>query len=575
MTIEKTDLQNNRRMPELTLTRNTPAQKMPENKFSVPVLTADPEMLLKMTESVKGLARMDPPKLANSVLTILQAESEQAAGDVTTDQQINHHTAKQVLLLAELTRLLGKSSESSILNNLNASIAQYEAIANSFTSVSDVYDGLVEDLKELEKQLRAAKEKYGKATEALENAKTQLESLEKELKKHNPGSQEYMDLTQQIKDQKSVVVDKTVEAGAAEKNYNTAAETALVMSVAVDKKLAELVAAYDELSFIQAAVHAETKESAIGKYVELIAIILNLIGKNNDATVEAQRKLNEMIHNERLSDIDKQAEEIRKKNKTSGFLKKFLGIFGAVFGVVLSIAGIIFSLPSAGASTALTIVGLMFASLSLALATADVIMGAVTGFDETVTSKISNWLAEQITGLMTKKTLEKIDRLSRENNADNNAEIARLKNLAENVYPVIASTISSIIMLIPAIGMMTCSIIGAVRGVAAAANGIQRAMTIAMIASAIGSLIQTTGSAGLNIGISYIQQQVAEVFAKMKLTQNDIEHVNQMTALLQEQIQKMSDQILDINKTVLNVLKSRMDAVHYSQHNLRNAGLHA
>ncbi|EHG5995786.1 TPA: type III secretion system translocon subunit SctE [Escherichia fergusonii] len=576
MTIENTDLLSRRQMSEPTLTQSTSAQKMPDNKFSASVLTADPDMLLKMSESIKELVRMSPPKLANSVLTILQAEVEPAAEEGTTEQKISNHTAKQVLLLAELSRLMEKSNASTILNNLNASIAQYEAIANSFISISSVYDGLVDELKQLEMQLNEENEKYTKASAALTDAKTQLELLEAERGQYSEDSEEYKNISEKIVTQQNVVNEKMAEAVIAKNNYYMTERKVYSLSVQVENKLSELLTTYDRMSFVQSAVHADTRESAIGKYVELIATILNLIGKNNDATVENQRKLNEMIHKERLNKIEEHAAQIRKKNNASGILKKILGIFGFVVGVVLGVAGIVAAAPSAGAGSALSIVGIGLAVASLGLITADLIVGIATGFEKSASGIAMEKLTEALTKAFINNMLEKIDKLSREHNAENNEEIEFLKNMTEKVLPMVASIVSTVIFLLPSIAMILCTAGGALGStVNTLSSSIQKSVTTALKVSAIGAAVQIVTNAGLNTTSGIIQQQITKVIADLKLTQNDIEHVNQMTALLLEQLQKMSDQVRDINKTVLNVLKSRMDAAHSSLHNLRSAGLPA
>ncbi|MFP2429043.1 type III secretion system translocon subunit SctE [Enterobacter ludwigii] len=572
MTIENTVLQDRQRMSELKLTQNIPAQKMPQNKFSEPVLTADPEMLLKMSESVTDLARMEPPKLANSVLTILQDEAEQAAGDVSTDKQINNHTAKQVLLLAELSRLLAQSSESTILNNLNASIALMQATANAFKSVSSVYDGLVDDLKELKNQLSAAEEKYGKATEALKGAEEELESLQDERNHYEKDSDEYKAISEKIVKQQTVVDGKAVEARVAQENYNTITNNVLIMSVEVENKLAELMTAYDQLSFVQSSLHAETRDSAVGKYVELIATILNLIGKNNDKTIENQRKLTEMIHNERLKQIDNQATQITKKNSASGILKKIVGGLGIVFGAAISIVGVVAAVPTAGAASALTIAGCVLAFAGAALMVADAVMYCFSGFEKTVSGMLMEKLTDALTKAFVKNMIEKIDDLNRQHNPENAKEIAHLKNMTGNVLPLIAGIVSSIIVMIPSFLMIACTAGGAL---ASTAGQLSKGFQTLINASVYATVTQTVATGALNIAASELQYQSTKIIADMKLTQNDIEHVNQMISILVEQLQKVSDEVLDINKSVLHVLKSRMDAVHYNLHNLRSAGLPA
>lgn len=572
MTIEKTVLQDRQRMSELKLTQNIPAQKMPQNKFSEPVLTADPEMLLKMSESVTDLARMDPPKLANSVLTILQDEAEQAADDVSTDKQINNHTAKQVLLLAEMSRLLAKSSESTILNNLNASIAQMQSIANAFISVSSAYDGLDKELKELKNQLSAAEEKYGKATEALKGAEKELKSLQDERNHYEKDSDEYKALSEKIVKQQTVVDGKAVEAHAAQENYNTITNNVLIMSIKLENKLAELMTAYDQLSFVQSSLHAENRESAIGKYVELIATILNLIGKNNDKAIESQRKLTELIHNERLKQIDKQTTQITKKNSASGILKKIAGGVGIVVGVIMSIVGVVAAIPTAGAASALTIAGCCLVSAGALLMVADAIMYICTGFEKTVSGMLMEKLTDALTKAFIKNMIEKIDELERKHNPEDAKEIAHLKNMTGNVLPLIAGLVSSVIAMIPSFLMIACTAGGAL---ASSTGQLSQGLKTLIKASVFLTVSQTVVTGGLNITASALQQQSTKVIADMKLTQNDIEHVNQMISLLVEQIQKVSDEVRDINKSVLNVLKSRMDAVHSNLHNLRSAGLPA
>lgn len=576
MTIENTELLAGRRMSETTVTQNATAQKIPENKLSSPVLTADPEMLLKMSESMTELLRMNPPMLANSLSTILRTEVEETTGEGTTEQKITNHTAKQVFLLAELTRLMGKSSENTILNNLNASIAQYEAIANSYVAVSSEYESLLDNLKELKEELSAAKEKSDKADTALIEAEEQLASLLAERETYEPGSDSYKSLTKKIEAQQTIVDDKTAEANDARLNFNTAATNALTQSRRVDSKLTELIEAHNLLPSTLYAVHTQTKDSAIGKYIELIATILNLIGKNNDATVENQRKLNDMIHAERLQQIENQAAEIKKKNNASGILKKILGVFGFVAGVVLGVIGIIAAVPSAGAGSGLAIAGIALAALSIGLVTADLIVNICTGFEKSATGMLMEKLTKALTQAFINKMLTQIDKLSRENNADNNEEIERLKNLTEKVLPMIASIVSTVIFLLPSIAMVICTAGGALGSTASAlSSSVQKSVEIALKVSLIGTVTQILSNTGLNTAASIIQQQITKVIADMKLTQNDIEHVNQMTALLVEQLQKTSDQILDVNKTVLNVMKSRMDAVQYNLQNLRNTGLSA
>lgn len=572
MTIENSDLLARRRGIEPGFMQQVSTQKLPEHKNTAPVLTADPEMLLKMSEAMAELTKTSPPALAKSVATILQAEAEEIVENSTTEQQITHHTAKYVFLLAELTKLIGQATEGAILNNLNATIATYQAIANSFNNINNEYDKLVDQLKELEKALSAAKIQKDSDTEALKEAENTLSKLIAERNIYDVDSDEYQALTEEINTQQQIVYDKTAAAAASAETYKEMALNALQLEKTVGAKLDELLAAYNLMPIVQSSVNEATRSSAIGKYVELIASILSLIGKNNEATIDRQRALNELMFNERMKKIEEQQAQITKKSNASGVLKKIIGVFGLIAGAVLSIAGIVAAVPSAGAGSALSVIGIVLCSMSLGLLVIDAVYQCCTGFEKSMTSILMEKLTDALTKAFTKKLTETVDKLRSEHKVENEAEIARLMKWKDKVAPMLANILSTIIFMAPAILMMVFTLGGASK---VAVDTVKKGVLVAQKIALYFTPVQLGANASLNTASAIVQQQITNVIAELKLTQNDIEHINQLKELLAEQLQKTSEEMMNINKDVLNVLKGRMDAIHYGVTMARNTALSA
>ncbi|EKC3541175.1 type III secretion system translocon subunit SctE [Salmonella enterica] len=499
---------------------------------------------IDIPETIKKFADSNVPTLAKPNTALLTAENER---DIDKKEAKNH-TEKYILLLGELAKLTIKNSESMILNNLNAAIALNEANVEYYNSITAEYDALLNKSEELKIELEACSDKYHNAVNEKSQAQAKLSSLILERQSHILYSEEYESLSAQIQQTVVVVEEKTVVESERKQEYDTKKKEILSVLKQVENKMDELLVAYNKLTLMQTVVYEETKNNAISKFVELITEFLNLIGKNNEDVIESQHKLNEFLHTERIEKLNKQAEEIAKKSKASNIMKKILGVFGLLTGAIFAVVGLLTSIPSAGAGTVLSSLGLAIAIISLTFIAIDFAVEVNTGFEKSLTGILFEELNKLIKNLL--------DSGIGEDNDNSNSALA-----------TVISTIIFFSLTIALVGISSMAKATTVTG--------SKFIEYAIKLSTFGVLLQTIGTPAFNLSISVFNKQMSDYIAEMQLTQNDIQHVNQLKDVLIEQLKTTSEQILEVNKTVLNILNKRMKTIHFSYNKLRNSGLSA
>lgn len=284
-------------------------------------------------------------------------------------EQLNTE-GKLTLLLGQLMTLMGDVS----LSQLEARLATWRAMSESRKSMGEqISNEFKEALKEAEEATETYKEKldtfkslkaaHDAALKKLAIAETKLSSLSPE----DPGYAQA----------KAAVAQASKDAEQKEKEQKGAKEASLkAHDVAKDKSESadKLISKAQGLSVSPGLVAQHEKDNLtnVAKMTMLMAMFIELVGKNTEESFKNDMALFQALQEGRQKEMDKKSTEFQEETRKAEELNRVMGCVGKIVGALLTIVSVVAAAFTGGASLALAAVG-------LALMVADEIVKAATG----------------------------------------------------------------------------------------------------------------------------------------------------------------------------------------------------
>ncbi|PNM27310.1 hypothetical protein A6J66_001250 [Yersinia enterocolitica] len=544
-------------------------------------IQADVEMLLKGSEVIRSLTEGQPTL----------AKPSTAGKEQLTSQ------AKLTLLLGQMTQVASDVSEVDAKNNLAALIVSYTAMKATYTGLSDALEAAIDDLADAVEKLDTASDKLAEAKEQHQTAEKLLQELTDKLSQLTPEDSEYQE-TLLLKRQAEVNEKKTSgKLTQAEDTYKLALSTCATASDNANK-------AYNDVKETeknypsQFIASPEAKKNILGRFIELIAAMLQTVGENNAESIKSQSKLMKAVNDARLNELKETSNEIEEKQLAAAKLRKGLSIFAAIAGAILAIVSVIAAIPSGGMSLAGGI-GLALAITSAAFVATDIALQFTIDFSP------MSWLSDQINkgiSYIVKYTLAALVAYIAEESGASEEDIKK----AEEYCTLITSAIlTTVILILPSIvvgvGMSqaasraasaaaqvaqtsvnaattaavkaTTQVVQAtVESASKAATTMSKIIHLAQLVQAITAALNTVVSPTLNILAGVNEKEAADALADLGIDEGDIKHLSNIRKDLAKQSQAASEYSRELNQAMCSVLTERAQALQVGFHNIERLG---
>ncbi|WNH47715.1 MULTISPECIES: type III secretion system translocon subunit SctE [Stenotrophomonas] len=296
------------------------------------------------------LRRADMQRLVRAAV---QAQA-QATG--TTPPRMTPEAAMTLLAmqLSELVTTENSRSLSSQLELVKQRLAQRAAsaqeLAEAIRLAQEVVDGAMADMGAAEGELLAA-------AEALKEAEAEVKRLEKALAEALPEDQEA--LRAQLETAKG-------KAAEAQTRVDDGISTLVQASNALNKALADLEdfkSQADKLDpngsvSVRGDEKARTNAAALS---ELLAVLQEIIGKANDAKLEADTRLVQEVLRLREAENLRRSQEYQDELAKAEAAQKKMGCIGKIIGWVVTVVAVVAAPFTGGASMVLAGIGLALA----------------------------------------------------------------------------------------------------------------------------------------------------------------------------------------------------------------------
>lgn len=305
-------------------------------------------------DTVKGSDLATP----NLVLPTLKAQGEL------------NSSGKLALLLGQLAALLGDVSTSEMAGRLatwtammNAQKAMGEQLSlelqtalEEFEQATETYQSALSSLKTSKAVLNAANKKLIQAQAKLDGLSPEDAGYTQALSAHDQATNESMRAKQKVEQ--------------AEKTAMEAHDLVKPKAECADKLLTQAQGLGVKNEMVQKG--EQENLSGIAKLTLLMAMFVELIGKNGEKSLEKDLALFRALQDGRQKELDKKASEYQEEVRKSETLNYHMKWVGKLLGVLLAIGGVVAAAFTGGASLAFAVVG-------VALMVADEICQAASG----------------------------------------------------------------------------------------------------------------------------------------------------------------------------------------------------
>lgn len=544
-------------------------------------IQADVEMLLKSSELIRSLTESQPALVKPST-----------AGK----EQLTSH-AKSILLLGQMRQVASDVADVEVNNNLAHSIVRYTAMNATYTGLSDALEAAIDDLADAVEKLDTASDKLAEATEQHQTAERLLQELTNKLSQLTPEDSEYQE-TLLLKQQAEVNEKKTSgKLTQAEDTYKLALSTCTTASDNANK-------AYNDVKETEKnypsrlIASPETKKNTLGRFIELIAAMLQTIGENNAESLKSQSKLMKAVNDARLNKLKETSNEIEKKQLAAQKLRKGLSIFAAIVGAILAIVSVIAAIPSGGMSLAGGI-GLALAITSAAFVATDIALKFTIDFSP------MSWLSDQINKVISfivKHTLAALVACIAEVSG---ASEEAIKKAEEYCTLITSAILTTILLILPSIvvGVGISQAASRAASVAAqvaqtsvnaattavvevttqvvqvafetaskAATAMSKIIRLVQLVQAITAALNTVVSPTLNIIAGVNEKEAADALADLGIDEADIKLLSNIRKDLTKQSQAASEYSRELNQAMCSVLTERARALQVGFHNIERLG---
>ncbi|MFV8808607.1 type III secretion system translocon subunit SctE, partial [Yersinia enterocolitica] len=344
---------------------------------------------------------------------------------------------------------------------------------------------------------------------------------------------------------------------------------------------------------------AETRSSTIGRYIELIATLLQVINESNIESIKMQSKLSKDVNQARLNEMQKQADEIEKKQQAANKLRKALSIFAAIVGAILAVVGVVAAIPSGGMTLAGGI-GLGVALVSAAFVATDIALQFTIDFSPmgVAFDKINKGISYIVEYTLSQivKGLALLCDASTED-AD------KAKEYCTQITSAILTTLVLMLpMIVAGVGLSQA----ASKGVNAAAQATQASVNAATtaavktatdvvqqtvntvskatklaavlvrsaeIARVVAMALNTVVAPTVNIVIGVNTKEAYDALAKLGINKDEIKILSGIGKNQTKQIQSASDISQELNKQICEVLSERAQAMQTGYRNVERLGI--
>ncbi|WP_434654226.1 type III secretion system needle tip complex protein [Chromobacterium violaceum] len=277
---------------------------------------------------------------------------------------------KLTLLLGQLMSLLGNVSLSQLESRIATWRAMMEAQVAMGEKLSQEFQDAFKAASEATEALKEAVGSYDSAKQAADAAQKKADAAQAKVDGMSPDEPGYAEA--QAASQQAAA-DAQQAKLKADKAYD-AAEKARV--VAVEKgKVADDLAGKVQGANVNADVARKTGEdnlSNVAKLTLLMAMFVELVGKNSEESLKNDLALFQALQEGRQKEMDKKSAEYQEEVRKAEELNRTMGCIGKILGALLTVVSVVAAAFTGGASLALAAVG-------VALMVADEVVKAATG----------------------------------------------------------------------------------------------------------------------------------------------------------------------------------------------------
>lgn len=276
---------------------------------------------------------------------------------------------KLALLLGQLMDLLGDVS----ISQMEGRLATWTAMMNAQKAMGEQ---LSLELQTAQEELEQATDAYQSALSSLKTSKAALDAANKKLiqaqAKLDGLSPEDAGYTQALAARDQAANENMLVKQRAEQAEKTALEVhSLVKTKAesVDKLLTQAQGLGVKNEMIQKG--AQDNLSSVAKLTLLMAMFVELIGKNSEESLQNDLELFQALQDGRQKELDKKSSEYQDEVRKSEELNRIMGCFGKIAGALLIVISVVAAVFSGGAALVLAGIGLalMFLDMGIQAAT--------------------------------------------------------------------------------------------------------------------------------------------------------------------------------------------------------------
>lgn len=323
------------------------------------------EKALKSVLAVKASENNGKEKITSNDLAIplLNQPTQKAKEELNS-------AGKLALLLGNLMSLLGEST----LSQFESRLATWRAMMESQKSMGEQLSielqnalGGAEQATELYQTtlstLTTTKAAFDAATKALQQAQAQLDKLSTS----DAGYTQALSARDQAANESKNAKQKVDQAELLAKDAHS---NAMTKANSVDKLLTQIQGVGIQNSLIQPS--EQNNLSNVAKLTMLMAMFVELIGKNSEESLQNDLALFQALQEGRQKEMEKKSSEYLEEVRKAEELNRIMGCIGKILGALLTIVSVVSAAFTGGASLALAAVG-------IALMVADEIVKATTG----------------------------------------------------------------------------------------------------------------------------------------------------------------------------------------------------
>ncbi|WP_342220915.1 type III secretion system translocon subunit SctE [Candidatus Fukatsuia endosymbiont of Tuberolachnus salignus] len=477
------------------------AQKAFDDVLAVSLATGE---TMLSEDDIQGI-----PELALPKTTVQQSISNKAAQhrseallktEVAKGEHLNG-TAKLVLLMGQLTALLGDMSLEKLKNRLslftdmrNALKAQGEKMSAELTDAQQVLQIATDEVEKqdalLENAVNSLQEKKDISTgknARLEQAKKALKALTETPAAAKQDADKHALQRRQAEAELNNAKNEKIEADQAVSNANEKIrlledKLSAASSVAKEKLTISdnLLTEIKNLPGISPQLlQASSKEivNNTARLSLLMATFSSLLSDNAIQKLKSDKELFQAIQEHRQLELEKQAEEQAAELRKAEELQKTMGCIGQILGYLILAVSVVAAVFTGGASLA-------FAAVGLALLATDKIMEAAGV--ESLSARIMDPVMKKIVEPMIKFFTDLFIKILKETGLD--------KVIGQEATDILAATLAAVAAVVVMVAAVVLLKAGGSAEIKAMSGPLARKLAGKLASTAVGKAVSNVGS---------------------------------------------------------------------------------